>query len=686
MMTTKTKTTILLLSLLLIMMLNCIHIHAIHANIRINNHNHNIIIRSKNNMNPTTTTSSSLYRYHHNNRRSLLLLNLRGGNLIDNDNIKNNNDESDDADDTDAINENLLVGEKNRNESQQDDKDLLNIKNTEDKEVLEKEDIDSTNNDDVIDGIIHTSTTTTITHGEDNEQNNDHSEQEGEDNETLSVGDDASIIQSNEFNEEQNNQEETKEQSESETMDQVQNIHTYHDDSSTDSLSTIQINIEMKQNKASDLRIQGKQLHDDGDFQSAADIFHKAAVELDDIISTYNRHNDNTNNSDNEEDQMDHNHLSHYDLLQINEERATCRLHEALCHLKNKDFANSIISCTDVLMDGVQILPLRDDDDDDDGGKTNNRTIEDDNEESDENNHQEVIVRISANKDNDKSASTGLELSPAVRARAYHRRAKARLALGDTTGALDDARSAAFLGDRNAVALYGKLMRESGSNVDGSLGGTGTSDWGNLFSNSSPLESLFSGNSSENSSMNQPSSLGLLSSMLSDQNNDSYGSTNPFGAMGALGSVLNGNGSKNGSAGMDGLAKSLVSSVTKRIEDESTQEMVCNYLKDIDASQISSLSSMAGVPLSSRQIDRLVGFANGVTPKGMRRTIKLVKRILLLGNIMRKTIQVIGKYKHLIVIVLLIAWVKSAILRPVVVKTKVLKKTTEALTKATFMI
>ena len=46
------------------------------------------------------------------------------------------------------------------------------------------------------------------------------------------------------------------------------------------------------------------------------------------------------------------------DLLKLSEERATCHLHKAFCHLKNKNYADSIIICTDVLMDGVQILPI----------------------------------------------------------------------------------------------------------------------------------------------------------------------------------------------------------------------------------------------------------------------------------------------------------------------------------------
>ena len=73
------------------------------------------------------------------------------------------------------------------------------------------------------------------------------------------------------------------------------------------------------------------------------------------------------------------------------------------------------------------------------------------------------------------TAST-ITIPAQIRARAHHRRAKARLSLGDLDGALEDARSAAFMGDRNAVQFYGRLMREgsgtsSGGGASGSAGG-----------------------------------------------------------------------------------------------------------------------------------------------------------------------------------------------------------------------
>jgi len=476
---------------------------------------------------------------------------------------------------------------------------------------------------------------------------------------------------------------------------------------SSSSSSSYKETINLKQNEACDLRIQGKQLHDDGDFKSAAQTFQKAAQELDFVITIYEENlyqNENCRSGDShygvgaatdDEDESLGHLLNHSELLKIAEERATCRLHEALCHLKNKNYAESIISCTDVLMDGVEIVPIDEEDEVEGEKEEEGDNKEKYNEKMDR--HQAVVVRLGPSGGGGKTAIEGvggsIQLSTAVRARAYHRRAKARLAFGDTTGALDDAKSASFLGDRNAVALYGKLMRESGTTSNmfgGSSGeGSGLGDLNSLFSSSSPLDSLFSGlGSGQDSSVgNSPqSSFNMMDALLSGSAGDGATSANPLSALGGLGSMLNGNNS--GASNMDSLVKSVLSSVTKRIEDKSTQEMVCKYLNGLNTPQLRSLSSMAGVSLGESTTERIVGFANGVTPKGIQKSIKLLKKIIFVGNVLQKTIKVIGKYKHLLVLVILIAWVKSAILRPVIPKVskKAAKKAVEALSKSSLII
>mmetsp|Transcript_14584 Transcript_14584/g.21894 ORF Transcript_14584/g.21894 Transcript_14584/m.21894 type:complete len:624 (+) Transcript_14584:141-2012(+) len=425
-----------------------------------------------------------------------------------------------------------------------------------------------------------------------------------------------------------------------------------------------EINVANAQENASQLRIKGKEFHDAGDFDKASETFQKAAIELEGIISTLKVSTD-----------------MHIDIelsKQLTEERATCRLHEALCHLKNKKYAESIASCTSVLMDGVEVIVVDSSDDDDDYVDSS-----EEDEVSEQSQSKSSIVRINAS-DDDSASSDIAQLSPAVKARAYHRRAKARLALGDTAGALDDSRSAAFLGDRNAVALYGRLMRESGGAGGGSPfdGGSGMNG---LFgsSSSSPFDSIFSGGSpfSEGTSDSPlgSGSMGMLSSLLSSQGSSGGSSGQPAIPFNPLSMMASMNGSNSDGGGMGGLAKSVLSSVAKKAEDKDMQETVCKYLNALDASQIISLSSMAGMPLNQSTAERLVSFANGVTPRGIGRTVKLTKRILFVGALMRKIFKIIGKYKHLLVLVVLIGWTKSAIQRPIVIK-KVVKKAVEATT------
>lgn len=407
--------------------------------------------------------------------------------------------------------------------------------------------------------------------------------------------------------------------------------------------------------KALELRTKGKEYHDIGNFDLASITFRDAAIKLEEALDELTKHEG-----------------GNQDLVtQLTEERATCRLHEALCHLKNKKFAESVASCTAVLKDGVEVIEIISECEDD----------SDDSLAEDEDGVPtvETVVRVNA-ADDEKLASSST-LSPAVRARAYHRRAKARLALGDTPGALDDSRSAAFLGDRNAVALYGRLMRESS--------GTGSMSE-NMFDSSSAMNGLFGSSSSPfDSFMGSGSpfssdasassgSTDLLSSLLgSGSPNGSDSSSLPFSPLSMLGG-MNGAGSE---GGMGSLAKSVLTSIAKKAEDEETQEQICSYLNALDASQIISLSSMAGMPLNQNTADRIVSFANGVTQRGINKSVKLTKKIIFVGNLMRKTFKVIGKYKHLIILACIIGWVKSAIQRPIVVK-KVVQKAAETTTSA----
>lgn len=398
--------------------------------------------------------------------------------------------------------------------------------------------------------------------------------------------------------------------------------------------------------KASALRSDGKYLHDNGKFSEAASTFEKAVSLLDEALRMSNDEKMST---------------------EMAEERATCRLHEALCYLKEKKHPAAIRICTDVLRDGVQVIEVN-----------NNMEEAEDGLVSEDDNPNPYLIRVSPESKKTAEVSDKLmQLSPAVRARAYHRRAKARLALDDTTGALEDAKAAAFLGDRNAVALYGKLMRESGSHQsifgeDDFGKGYGNESLADLLSSQGDghFDSIFPGNS-------PASGLGLFGSLMNGSGSSTIDS--PFGG---LGSILS-----NGKDGSDigSLAKSVLVSMSKRIEDKSTQESICKYLNAVNTAQLMSLSSIAGIPLNESTADRLVSFANSMTPQRMMKSVKLFKRIMFLGGLVRKIFMIIGKYKHLIILLLLIQWCKSSVTRPIVIKNAA-KKTIESVNKAAFMI
>jgi len=81
---------------------------------------------------------------------------------------------------------------------------------------------------------------------------------------------------------------------------------------------------------------------------------------------------------------------------------------------------------------------------------------------------------------------------------------------------------------------------------------------------------------------------------------------------------------------------------------------------------------MAEIPLNQSSVEKLVGFANGFTPIGMRKGVKFTKRMISYSNTLRKVSKVISKYKiskykHLTILLVLILLIKNAILKPVVI-------------------
>ncbi|GKY94312.1 hypothetical protein MPSEU_000397000 [Mayamaea pseudoterrestris] len=385
-------------------------------------------------------------------------------------------------------------------------------------------------------------------------------------------------------------------------------------------ISELSLSPNKVQAKASYLRTLGKELHDKSEFIQAAVQFGAAADLLLPLLQMPAL--------EAEEEPVD-DELANSDSLL--EEFATCRLHEALCRLKAEEYNLAIYACTQVL---------------------------DWNQES-------------SRQDTSRSSKVGkfssADVAPALRARAFHRRAKAFMELGNADRALSDARSAAFLGDRKAVALYGKLMRStSGKGSANNL--SSLSAFGDLFgagetkdlsssssSGASMLESLLSGSSA----------FSPASSSTPQQQTDSPAPFLPASLLDFGKAAAGGQGS--------GLAKSVLSSLAKNLEDKSTQDTICNYLQSTSGPQLQQMASMAGISLQSSQADRVASFMNRATPRTIQRTVVFTKRSVYTVQLLRKLNQLVQKYRNWIVLFFLLAWIKSAILRPTPVSKKAIK-------------
>ena len=468
--------------------------------------------------------------------------------------------------------------------------------------------------------------------------------------------------------------------------------------------SSIPPEIQTKRTSASDLRVAGVAHHHEGDLASAADVFLQAAKELEAGIHSF-------------EELLPEQEQEPSELAEMVEEAATCRLHEALCHLKQQKYALCIQSCTAVLEDGVQVVPLDDDDDnadvDVDAADGNDNDNKAGGNGAGATEKRAAVIRVTptggaggGSVATFTAKSSRPRISAAARARAYHRRAKARLALQDISGATEDAKEAAYLGDRNAVSLYGRILREhssTSSSADSSFGGgMGNASGGSLaemLGGSNPFLSALSGSSG--SADSSQSSSALLSSLLgSGSGSDNGNSADPFGGLGSLlgfgagpmASKTNGGGkakrqrNRKGrgsgtSGGMDSLAKSLLKNLAKRIDDDKTQTQICNFCQGASTDQVKMYAGMAGMQMADATASQIVAFANGVTKKKLRRVVKLARRGISAVKITSKVAKVIQKYKHLIVIGLICGWTKSSWLRDVPVNKKAIKQAAKEASK-----
>ncbi len=466
---------------------------------------------------------------------------------------------------------------------------------------------------------------------------------------------------------------------------------------------------------ASDRRAVGRTLHDSGNLNDAAVAFREAALLYDETIllatelSVGGYYEDDASSPLSKITNTNNEHSN------MAVERATCRLHEALCLLKDGRPDECIAACTDVLQDEVTVfIPTI----------LNGRKENKDNNEDKQNVVETSTVPFSRAMDILKASyakrspqEKDLIIPPQIRARAHHRRAKARLALRDFDGAYEDARSAAFLGDRNAVQFYGRLMREGGSVAAlGACGDSASSPGGLSFfellerssskrgerSNlpevtvvskgmsvkasenhhpfksfpgsrsdysSSLLNLLYSGgtrcSSKSSSSGGNPFFRGLIVNRLTHPPSESGG---------GRGRRRRGNKSSEGSSSKDGLAKSFLFSLMNGIEDEGTQRTICNYLHSTNTQQVMQYASVAGMPMKEETARRLVAIANGVTPYGIRKSISYLKVGCSIFKTVRKILQVIDNCKSLVILTVLFFWLRSAMVESCLAPNKQARK------------
>jgi hypothetical protein len=377
------------------------------------------------------------------------------------------------------------------------------------------------------------------------------------------------------------------------------------------------------------LRQQGKILHDSDEMEEAAHLFKEAGDILDDILDLCDEEKQqrkgsslnstisgeqaffeetNAANDSTSSDSV----FSSDDRKDLAEEAAACHLHQALCQLKNNDARDSLIACNKVINDADYV-------------------VSDSNEAS-------------------SGLYHGVALSSAVTSRAFHRRAKSKLALNDLDGALSDARSAAFLGDRGAVALYGKLMRQGNNPSLESEGQMGSSFGGNDRS-PDPSNWLLGPAAASLTAPHGAEGAGTSNSLL------------PFLSGLPSGGILDAlNPKSDGKSGLEDVVGSLVSNLGKQLSETESQEKICGMVNTFGTkASVTQMAIMAGVPMSETNADRISGFCSSLTPQKLDKGVILAKRCIKVAQVGRKMIKLVSKFRHILVYILLLSWMRRII-------------------------
>lgn len=378
-------------------------------------------------------------------------------------------------------------------------------------------------------------------------------------------------------------------------------------------------------------RTEAKILHDCGKLHDAAVAYSDAVVLLDEIILLTSLAASTFDDDDDDAVVNNNNTMAIVD-------RATCKLHEALCLLKDGRPKECLTACTNILVDQQ-------------GGDNDS-------------------INMQYHCRSSRSSNTNNILLPAqIRGRAYHRRAKAKLAIYDINGALDDAHSGAFLGDKNAVQLYGKLMRQqqrsSSNDGDGLSKDLSSSILHNLLSSSGTGSSSSSSSSIWDNQLIRES----MAELPMGEKEDKMDMNKSQQRRKKRNTHYNGR-STSCSSTNDSLVKSITTSLMKHIEDEDKQRTICNIVQSTNSQQVLQYASMAGIPMKMETASKLVLIANGITPKTIHNSLSRIKIGYSIIMTVRQVFKLIDDYKSIIIVIVLLFWLRNAFVEPVIRLTK----------------
>jgi hypothetical protein len=374
------------------------------------------------------------------------------------------------------------------------------------------------------------------------------------------------------------------------------------------SITSTPMSLSEKLFEVQSLRSQGKVLHDNGEFEEAAQIFGEAARILSDEIVDHNVHPSVTSSAGTSNMMITTKKSKTKEEEDFINEAATCYMHQALCQLKNND----VEECVQTLSSKVL------------GDATEGQKQEE--EQSMSSSATSSIPIISNNI--------------ILRSRAYHRRAKAKYRLGDVSGAIADAKYAAFLGDPHAATFYGKLIlqQQQGQGNNHDINATITSS--STYKQSPTTESLPTDS--------------ILSLLMSN-------SMKSYHLHGEATSSNNVESNLNVSSMIRHFGKQL-------LEDEDMRSKLCSMVQTVGSnpSTVRYLATtVGGIPttsLSDSTVDQLCNLCRQVTPTNVQKVITLTKRSIRTLQVTSKAIKLITKNRHLLVYFMLLLWIRRTII------------------------